>query len=78
MSRKRCLMGFNKRLQSDCLPKTQVCANSKEEVYRLRPAQCRKVNCGGESDLSDKPPIEAPVNGSSNYNCSMVAQSLVA
>ena len=28
---------------SDCLAKTQVCAKSRDDVYRLTPAQCRKV-----------------------------------
>jgi hypothetical protein len=27
----------------DCLSKTQVCANTKVDVYGLTPAQCRKV-----------------------------------
>ena len=34
---------------SDCLPKTQVCAKSQDEVYRLTPAQCRKVKRSGAS-----------------------------
>ncbi len=28
---------------SDCLPKTQVCAKSKDDVYGLTPARCWKV-----------------------------------
>ena len=28
---------------SDCLPKTQVYAKSKDDVYGLTPARCRKV-----------------------------------
>ena len=27
----------------NCLPKTQVCANTKVDVYGLTPARCRKV-----------------------------------
>ena len=34
---------YNKRLLVDCLPKTQVCAKAKAEVYGLRPAQRWKV-----------------------------------
>jgi hypothetical protein len=33
----------------DCLLKTQVCANSQEDVYGLTPAQCWKVNERGAS-----------------------------
>jgi hypothetical protein len=33
---------------SDCLPKTQVCAKPKGDVYGLTPAQCQKVNGRGE------------------------------
>jgi len=69
------LRGRSKRPSSDCLSKTQVCAKAKANVYGLRPAQCRKVK-GGSSFLK-KLPTEAPVNGSSNYNCSMVAKFLV-
>ena len=36
--------GRSESMWGDCLTKTQVYANSKEEVYGLRPAQCRKVN----------------------------------
>ena len=28
---------------SNCLPKTQVCAKSKDDVYELTPARCWKV-----------------------------------
>jgi hypothetical protein len=59
-------------LWGDCLPKTQVCANSKEDVYGLKPAQCRKVNGVGVTTSVVMLAKEAPVNGSSNYNCSMV------
>ena len=33
----------------DCLSKTQVCAKSKDEVYGLTPARCRKVKRKSES-----------------------------
>ena len=44
--------GYNKRLFADCLPKTQVCAKPKGEVYGLKPAQCWKVTGRSETARS--------------------------
>ena len=60
----------------NCLTKTQGCANSKDEVYSLTPARCRKVKRRGRS-ARRKPRIEAPVNGGRNYNGPKVAKFLV-
>ena len=60
----------------NCLTKTQGCANSKEAVYSLTPARCRKVKRRGHS-ARRKPRIEAPVNGGRNYNGPKVAKFLV-
>ena len=38
----------------NCLPKTQVCAKSKDDVYELTPARCRKVKRRCES-IESKP-----------------------
>ena len=35
--------GPQQKSPRDCLPKTQVCANTKVDVYGLTPARCRKV-----------------------------------
>ena len=45
--------GRSERFSSDCLTKTQVYAKAKAYVYGLKPAQCRKVNCGSGSNLLD-------------------------
>ena len=45
----------------NCLTKTQGCANSKDDVYSLTPARCRKVKRRCHSQ-------EPPVNGGRNYN----------
>ena len=58
----------------NCLPKTQGCAKSKDDVYSLTPARCRKVKRRGHAR---KPRIEAPVNGGRNYNGPKVAKFLV-
>ena len=42
-------MGAQIRRPGDCLTKTQVCAKGKPYVYRLTPAQCRKVKGSGAS-----------------------------
>ena len=42
-------MGAQIRRPGDWLTKTQVCAKGKPYVYRLPPAQCRKVKGRGES-----------------------------
>ena len=42
-------MGAQIRSPGDCLTKTQVCAKGNPYVYRLTPAQCRKVKERGES-----------------------------
>ena len=61
---------------SDCLSKTQVCAKSRDEVYGLTPAQCRKVKEVGDL-MTGEPATEAPVNGGRNYNGPKVAKFLV-
>ena len=65
----------------DCLPTVYLKHRSvqtlKEEVYGLMPAQCRKVKEVGDLNLLSELTTEAPVNGSSNYNCSTVAKYLV-
>ncbi len=58
------------------LPKTQVSANSKEDVWGLTPAQCRKVKEVGQG-FALKLTTEAPVNGGRNYNGPKVAKFLV-
>ena len=45
---------------SDCLSKTQVCAKSKDDVYGLTPAQCRKVK-GMCASIEPKPRLTAAV-----------------
>ena len=35
--------GPQRKMPCNCLSKTQVGANSQEDVYRLTPAQCQKV-----------------------------------
>ena len=35
----------------NCLPKTQGCANSKDEVYSLTPARCWKVKRRGYTQV---------------------------
>jgi len=42
-------LGAQIRRPGDCLTKTQVCAKGKPYVYRLTPAQCRKVKGKSES-----------------------------
>ena len=59
---------------SDCLAKTQVYAKSKDDVYGLTPARCRKVK---RRCQATKHRIEAPVNGGRNYNGPKVAKFLV-
>ncbi len=61
---------------SDCLPKTQVSAKLKDDVWRLTPAQCRKVK-EGCAPLRARLSSEAPVNGGRNYNGPKVAKFLV-
>ena len=59
----------------DCLPKTQVSAKSKDNVWGLTPAQCRKVK---EASYSSKKLVtEAPVNGGRNSDGPKVAKFLV-
>ena len=43
--------------RSDCLPKTQDCANPQGAVYSLTRARCRKVNRRGQRkrSLESKP-----------------------
>jgi hypothetical protein len=60
----------------DCLSKTQLCANSQEDVYRVTPARCRKVKEAGQ-DFDLKLATEAPVNGGRNYDGPKVAKFLV-
>ena len=60
----------------NCLTKTQGCANSKEDVYSLTPARCRKVKRRAYG-FCQKVLIEAPVNGGRNYNGPKVAKFLV-
>ena len=60
----------------DCLSKTQLCANSQEDVYRATPARCRKVKEAGQ-DFDLKLATEAPVNGGRNYDGPKVAKFLV-
>lgn len=63
--------GCNKRVLAGCLPKTQVCAKAKAKVYRLRPAQRRKVKetC---SRFNRGRGTEAPMSGGLNYKDPMV------
>ena len=61
----------------DCLSKTQLCANSKEDVYRVTLVQCRNVNGGGGMSQDVLLTPEAPVNDGNNYNCPKVAKFLV-
>jgi len=49
----------------DCLSKTQLCANSQEDVYRVTPARCRNVKEVGQG-FAPKLATEAPVNGGRN------------
>ena len=42
------------RVPSNCLPKTQVYAKLKGDVYGLTPAQCRKVK--GRTERSELKP----------------------
>jgi len=64
--------GVTKRLLVDCLTKTQVRAKPQGKVYGLRPGQRRKVKL---------PPSfrggQAPTSARSNYNCDIVAKSIV-
>ena len=60
----------------NCLTKTQGCANSRDEVYSLTPARCRKVK-RRRQPLWVKRRVEAPVNGGRNYNGPKVAKFLV-
>ena len=60
----------------DCLSKTQLCANSQEDVYRVTPARCRKVKEVGQG-FAPKLATEAPVNGGRNYDGPKVAKFLV-
>ena len=41
--------GPQRKSPCDCLSKTQVCANTKVDVYGLTPAQCWKVKWSGAS-----------------------------
>jgi len=52
----------------DCLSKTQLCANSKEDVYGVTLVQCRNVNGGGDVSQDVLLTPEAPVNDGDNYN----------
>lgn len=61
---------------SDCLLKTQDYAKSKDAVYGLTPARCRKVK-GRGYPFGEKLRTEAPVNGGRNYNGPKVAKFLV-
>ena len=61
----------------DCLSKTQLCANSKEDVYRVTLVRCWNVNGSGDMAQAVLPMPEAPVNDGSNYNCLKVAKYLV-
>ena len=60
----------------DCLSKTQLYANSEEDVYRVTPARCRKVKEVGQGFVL-KLATEAPVNGGRNYDGPKVAKFLV-
>ena len=42
-------IGRSEWYEVDCLPKTQVYANSKEEVYGLKPDRCQKIKESGFS-----------------------------
>ena len=53
----------------NCLPKTQGCANSRDDVYSLTPARCRKVKRRSQ-------PARVK-NGGRNYNGPKVAKFLV-
>lgn len=72
------MMGRSESREVDCLPKTQVYANSKEEVYGLKPDRCQKINEAGSFPSGKGLATEVLVNVSSNYNCSKVAKFLVA
>ncbi len=69
-------VGRSEEIQATVLPKTQVSANSKEDVWGLTPAQCRKVKEVGQG-FALKLTTEAPVNGGRNYNGPKVAKFLV-
>ena len=43
-------MQSQRRGPGNCLAKTQVCAKSKDDVYGLTPARCRKVKGNCESN----------------------------
>ena len=60
----------------DCLSKTQLCANSQEDVYIVTPARCRNVKEVGQG-FAPKLATEAPVNGGRNYDGPKVAKFLV-
>ena len=60
----------------DCLSKTQLRANSQEDVYGVTPARCRKVKEVGQG-FAPKLATEAPVNGGRNYDGPKVAKFLV-
>jgi hypothetical protein len=60
----------------DCLSKTQLCANSQEDVYGVTPARCRNVKEVGQG-FDPKLATEAPVNGGRNYDGPKVAKFLV-
>ncbi len=47
-------MQSQRRGPGNCLAKTQVCAKSKDDVYGLTPARCRKVKRKCES-IESKP-----------------------
>ena len=61
---------------SDCLSKTQLRANSKEDVYGVTLVRCRNVNPGGDLTSVELLTGEAPVNDGNNYNCPKVAKFL--
>ena len=60
----------------NCLPKTQGYAKSRDEVYGLTPARCRKVKRRRHPGRGQRR-VEAPVNGGRNYNGPKVAKFLV-
>jgi hypothetical protein len=60
----------------DCLSKTQLCAKTQVDVYRVTPARCRNVKEGGQG-FAPKLATEAPVNGGRNYDGPKVAKFLV-
>ncbi len=69
-------VGRSEEIQATVYQKTQVSANSKEDVWGLTPAQCRKVKEVGQG-FALKLTTEAPVNGGRNYNGPKVAKFLV-